>query len=296
MRLVPSLFVAAAVVLGASAPSTAYQPTVVVPGGVWTRTVEVDNPTQSPRTVSARVRVRGHPFWSSPSQRAVRGEWVEIPAFELGAFESREIELDIPVPETAPIILTVEIRLRGGGALPVWNYRPLALVEGLVAPPRGGRERGIPFRIVGGGDARYPEYYEEFDEVTVEAVRDTSAWDSLRERVGILSPDSWGLHPDENDRWPGSGTRRAEFMAIEPPTLAEEALLAIRTDAHGGHIGPRRLWIRSVGYAADGTIVCKYSYRTRRNGGGIPGRFHQGKWLLIAIPRTDAPIEFRRVP
>ena len=290
MRVLSMPLFALALLL-APASSNAYQPPLVLAGGTWTSVVTCLNQGNEVRTISARARLRSHPYWTPPSQGRVHGPWTEIPPVTIGPGESMELEVDLEVPWRAAGALDVEFRGPRGIAW-ISNARwamPLVEADEPAGPVR------IPLRLVAGGIAAYdPE--AEANGYVLEAVGDVTAWDALRARLGVISPDSWGLHPDEGDEQPPYGGRNALFAASRAPDLSTETLIAIRTPEYSAHTWPRRLWIRSVTERSDGTLVCRYSWRTRRVRGLVVGVWDPGDYVLAAIPKTDAPIEFRRVP
>jgi hypothetical protein len=162
--------------------------------------------------------------------------------------------------------------------------------------PRPGQE-SLPFRLLAGGDVR-----NDFDDGTVraEAATTVEEWDALREDFGVLAPDSWNLHPTDSDPYELSrGYRRAQFAAGTPPDLETETVVGIRTPGHDVLTVPQHLWVRSVERRDDGTVVCRYSHRFRRipqGNGGIILIWERGTYVLVAIPKTDSPVVFRRVP
>lgn len=268
-------------------PSSAYQPPVVEPGGTWSSSVRATNYGEAPVTSSARARLRGHPYWGSPAESAVRGEWRDVGPVPLGPGESALLPVDLPVPARAPSVLAVEFQDRGAARWSPEDGRAFPMVEGSETT----------FRLVAGGSAHYDPEDTLFD--FIEAVaRNGEEWDALRARLGIVSPDSWGSHPDESDPPPPYGGVRPLFASLNPPNFETETLLAVRTPFHTVRITPRSYWIRSVRARADGTLVCRYSWRVHRDTSGrpIPGILVGGDFLLFAIPKTDAPVIFRRVP
>jgi hypothetical protein len=291
MKLLSLPLVALALLVLPPASSVAYQPPVVVPGGSWTSVVTCRNDSSAVRTITARARLRSHPFWSPPSQVRIQGPWAEIPSVTLDPGESRELEVELEVPGRAAGALDVEFRGPPGIAWSSDARWSLPLVE--AESPAG--PAGIPFRLVAGGSAVYDPDPEARD-LVLEAVREDAAWDALRARLGVISPDSWDLYPDEGDGQAPFDGQNAHFAAAAAPDLATETLLALRTPEHGAHLWSRGLWIRSVAERADGTVVCRYSWRTRRVRGIVQGVWIPGDYLLAAIPATDAPVEFRRVP
>lgn len=265
-------------------PSIAYQHPILEPGGTWTCTVHVWNDRQKPVTTSAKARVRGHPYWGPLS--AARGPWLDIPAQTLEPGEDRTLEVTLTIPSKAPPVLAVEVRSTGGGFWrggDPWNL-----------PMAEGSEPG--YRTVGGGRAAWNVEGDRFP-FAEEVVRTVEEWDALRTWFGIVSPDSWGLPPDGNDPQPPFGGGPLLFAGAEAPDLETETLLAIRAPEHGPQVDPRRFSVRSITTRSDGTVVCRYTWRYHRYRGGLwPAIMEPGDFLLLAIPRTDAPIVFRRVP
>ena len=307
MRLALSLLAAAALVLGTTASSTAYQPPVVIPGGVWACTLRVVNEGDTTVTATARVRAQADGFWNSPSDASRRGRWVAVDAPDLAPGEIREVVVHIPVPDPAPRVMRVEIEADRRSKWRPEDPRTLALVEGGTSSP-GAPGRSVPFCVVAGGTALYERFGdgESNFQWIEESVEDGTAWDALRARLGIVSPDSWGLLPNEGDA--PHDFRHASFASLVPPDLSSE-MLVLRTPAYT-HAArppdarvhpftrPRRFWVRGVEERSDGTVVCRFSYRTRRwRPGGRPyyDSLDEGRYLIVAIPRTDAAIEFRRV-
>jgi hypothetical protein len=298
MRRVAFLIIAGSMLLLPSVRSAAYQPPTTVPGGRYPCTLYARNPLQEPLVVSARVRLHGSRYWNRPGATEVGGSWIEVPEQTLAPSETRTVDVELPVPDQAPDVVSVEIRERGGGFWGVGDLRHVALVIRPPSPPRESRD--VPFRIVGGGKATYrPEEEPHLfgAETREETVDDETEWEDLRDRFGIIAPDSWGVHPAEGDLVPADGLHhRADFAAPGSPDFAEETLLAIRTASHSLHVRPLRLFVRSVTTRGDGSVLCRYSYRFERVSGPVFGLLEEGRWLLLAIPRTDAPVVFRRVP
>ena len=273
----------------------AYQPPVVSREATHHGTLRVANFGLEERSVALQARVRGHRFWSAAAPSAVHGPWVGIGPFVLGPREALEIPIDLPVPWNATSVLEVETRGTERGLGTVADGGHLLLVEPsppLEVGPRAGRIR-VPFRIVAGGNAAFDPDRES---VLVDSgvVRDDAEWESARALLGMVSPDSWGI---EDPPPPENFPQEADFASASAPYPATETLLWLRTSRHSPQIRPLRLLIRSVDREPDGTLVCRYTYRFRNLGRGLyPGISLPGRYLLVAIPRTDAEIEFRRVP
>jgi hypothetical protein len=211
-----------------------------------------------------------------------------------------QVPVELPVPEIPFRPLEVEIRDLGRAE---WSpgedlFRPLMAEPSDPPPVEAPEGRRLPYRVIAGGDAPMDAGFFGDPEplLTATAVaRDEASWDAVRESLKILSPDSWGTFPVEADD-PGPQYRAVRFSTVRPPDLSTDTILAIRT----GRLGPGgihlRFCVRSVSIRPNGSILCTYSYRRRY----LPGPHYQidtpGHWLLIAIPKTDAPIVFRRVP
>lgn len=296
-RALLSLLTLGVSLLACPIPGTglAYQPPVVQRASIHRSTLLVFSGRVEERRVALQARLRGHRFWNSAAQAAIHGPWVTLDPFVLGPREEREFTVDLPVPADSPSVLDVETRGDGDYIGTLADAGHLPLVEPappLEVGPRAGRIR-VPYRIVAGGNAALdPE--REMALVDSGVVRDDADWDSARALLGMVSPDSWGL---EDPPPPEDFPQEAAFGSPSAPDLAGETLLWLRTSRHSPQVRPLRFFVRSVEREQDGTLVCRYTYRYRNLGRGMyPGISLPGRYLLVAIPRTDAPIGFRRVP
>ena len=127
---------------------------------------------------------------------------------------------------------------------------------------------------------------------------DDAEWEALRSHLEFLPPVSWGLPIGNGYDHGYYGDGRSPFASASPPDLGTETLLAVYAFGGPEYSVPRQFVVRSIRQRRDGTVVCQFSERYRRLSprGGYFLISAEPSFLLVAIPKSDAPIEFRRVP
>jgi hypothetical protein len=298
--LVPVLLSLAAF---AGTPAAAEEPPFpVVPGGVHRVSFEHGNPGRSARAVRFRVRLTEASLRdisrlrNPPGSRRWRTPWISRrERFEPG--ETRTLAFDFEVPGDAPPLLGAEVRI--GGAERRRRFRgETTLDDGgayRVRPAEGGGTP-VPFRVFAHAQAPFGVPPGGF------VARSDAAWASLRATLGLLSPEEWGTHPSTGEpapwAWDFVGLPYfALHRSVHGPDMESETVLAVLGESVGMF---ETFWIRSVELRADGVLECRYSYTpcTPHYIGYIlePYCLGANECLYLAVPRTDAPVQFIRVP
>jgi len=234
----------------------------------------------------AWVRVERHPF----AARAVgprRGPSSTIPIV-LAAVEERTDPVTAVLPAWAhgPMQVVVGHRPRTKHDVTASVY----VVNPAQAPPAPEVGKKCWFDPVLEGPGY--NYSSQRDKPSLEpwetVVSSAEEWSALLASTGIRVPESWGIEqpPDAPIE-----ARYARPLAVD---FEKEMVLALFKGQTGPDELHARLAIKRLRLGHDGVLRCDYTVK-RRGVYTFPVPDDFSPFLMVAVPKMDAPVDFRRV-
>jgi hypothetical protein len=232
------------------------------------------------------VHVRGHPL-SDRKLRSRKARAFGVPiALAPGELRTEIIQVSLPSWADGPMQVCVA---------PYKGFKYPMLVDLFVSDPNPGPcgltpGQGVPFRPLLAGQGYGVEVTGLPAVLPQERViRTEDEWAAFLEETGMRVPLSWGRNTD-----PGAPVEM-EYARPFDVDFTKETLLAMFKGVTTASELFAGLRVRDVRLTRDGRIVCRYkvTHPRERDLTGFPDDF--SPFLVVTVPKSDAPVEFMRV-